>query len=138
MPGLTNWFGIRGEGRMNYLLYSVLLIFVIWMLYKQFAPVKGLRTLTAEQFQSESKGSKVIDVRESHEYKRGHIKGAVNIPLSQLQQRMSEIPKDRAVLVYCQSGMRSKQAAKVLGRHGYSNVADLRGGIMSWKGSIQR
>lgn len=108
------------------------------MLYKQFGSVKGLRSLSAEQFQSEAKGNKVIDVREVHEFNRGHIKGANNIPLSQLQQRMSEISKDRPVLVYCQSGMRSKQAAKMLIRQGYSNVAELRGGIMSWSGPTQK
>ncbi|GIP50632.1 rhodanese-like domain-containing protein [Paenibacillus sp. J53TS2] len=123
---------------MNYLFYAILFLFVLWMLYRQFAPVKGLRTLSAEQFQSESKGKKVIDVREIHEYNRGHIKGAINIPLSQLQQRMGEITKDQAVYVYCQSGMRSKQAAKLLGRHGIKEVADLRGGIMSWSGPTQK
>ncbi|TLS50123.1 rhodanese-like domain-containing protein [Paenibacillus antri] len=108
------------------------------MLYRQFAPVKGLRTLTPEQFQSESKGNKVIDVREIHEYKRSHIKGAVNIPLSQFRQRMGDIPKDRPVYLYCQSGMRSKQAAKILRSNGYADVAELRGGIMSWSGPIQK
>jgi len=100
--------------------------------------VKGLRALTPEQFQSEAKGNKVIDVREIHEYKRGHIKGAVNIPLSQLQQHIDEIPKDCKVLVYCQSGIRSKQAAKILVRKGFSSVAELRGGMMSWKGPTQK
>lgn len=117
---------------MQFIIYVILLLFILWMLYKQFAPVKGLRTLSAEQFQSESKGNKVIDVREVHEYKRGHIKGAVNIPLSQLRQRISEIPHDRVVFVYCQSGMRSKQAAKILLRNGCPSVVELRGGIMSW------
>ncbi|RUT35855.1 rhodanese-like domain-containing protein [Paenibacillus zeisoli] len=119
---------------MNYGFYLVLLLFFLWMLYRQFASVKGLRSLSAEQFISESNGSKVIDIREIHEYKRGHIKGAVNIPLSQLQQRMEEISKDYTVYLYCQSGMRSRQAAKILGRNGYANIAELKGGMMSWNG----
>ncbi|MBY3621811.1 rhodanese-like domain-containing protein [Acinetobacter sp. CUI P1] len=123
---------------MNNLFYIILALVVLWILYKQYAPVKGLRALTPEQFQSEAKGNKVIDVREIHEYKRGHIKGAVNIPLSQLQQHIDEIPKDCKVLVYCQSGMRSKQAAKILVRKGFSSVAELRGGMMSWKGPTQK
>lgn len=119
---------------MDSLFYILAAVFVLWLLFKQFAPVKGLRTLASEQFQNESKGSPVIDVREIHEYKRGHLKGAVNIPLSQLQQRMGELPKDRTVYLYCQSGMRSKQAAKLLRRNGYAEVVDLRGGIVSWNG----
>ena len=55
---------------MDFIFYTLLALFVLWMLYKQFAPVKGMRNLTAEQFQEESKGNKVIDVREVHEYKR--------------------------------------------------------------------
>jgi rhodanese-related sulfurtransferase len=123
---------------MDSVFYILLAALVLWMLYRQFASVKGLRTLPSEQFQNESKGNKVIDVREIHEYKRGHIKGAVNVPLSQLQQRMGDIPKDRPVYLYCQSGMRSKQAAKLLGRNGFADVADLRGGIMSWSGPTHK
>lgn len=123
---------------MDYIFYILLALFVLWMLYKQFAPVKGVRNVSAKQFQDESKGNKVIDVREVHEYKRGHIAGAANIPLSQLPQRMEEIPKDKQVFLYCQSGMRSKQAAKLLSRKGYTNLANLNGGISAWSGPTQK
>lgn len=123
---------------MDYIFYTLLAIFVIWMLYKQFAPVKGVRNLSAKLFQDESKGNKVVDVREAHEYQRGRIAGAVNIPLSQLSQRMGEIPKDKQVFLYCQSGMRSKQAARLLSRNGYTNLANLTGGISAWNGPIQK
>ena len=123
---------------LDYIFYILLVLFAIWMLVKQFAPVKGMRNLSAKQFQEESKGNKVIDVREAHEYKRGHIAGAMNIPLSQLQQRIGEIPEDEMVFLYCQSGMRSKQAAKLLSRKGYTNLANLNGGISAWSGPIQK
>lgn len=123
---------------MDVIFYILLALFVLWMLYKQFAPVQGVRNLSAEQFQQESKGNKVIDVREVHEYKRSHIAGAVNIPLSQLPQRMEEIPKEKQVFLYCQSGMRSKQSAKLLSRKGYKNLANLNGGISTWRGPIER
>ncbi|WP_338556367.1 rhodanese-like domain-containing protein [Paenibacillus sp. KS-LC4] len=118
-------------------IYILLAMFLLWTLYQSFASVKGLRNLTAQQFKSEYKGNKLIDVRESHEFKGRHIAGAVNIPLSQLSQRLDEIPQDRQVYLYCQSGMRSKQAAKLLSRSGYSQLAHLRGGIMSWNGPTQ-
>ncbi|SFE22357.1 Rhodanese-related sulfurtransferase [Paenibacillus algorifonticola] len=119
-------------------IYILLALFLLWMLYKQFAPVSGLRNLTPQQFKSEYKGNKLVDVRESHEFKGGHITGAVNIPLSQLSKRLGEIPQERQVYLYCQSGMRSKQAAMLLSRSGYSQLAHLRGGILTWNGPTHK
>lgn len=124
--------------RMNELFYALLLLFVVWLLYKQFAPVKGVRNLSAKEFQEESKGEKIIDVREKYEFKRGHIPGAVNIPLNQLSGRIGEIPKDKTVYLYCQSGIRSKHAARVLLRNGYTHIASLKGGISSWNGPVKK
>ncbi|WP_337031481.1 rhodanese-like domain-containing protein [Paenibacillus illinoisensis] len=113
----------------------VVLILIVWFLYTRLKPVKGLKNLKPEDFLNETKNNNkciVVDVREPGEYKRGYIKGAVNIPLSQLQRRLAEIPEDKTVLLYCQSGMRSKNAAKVLRRSGYSNIAHLQGGVSAW------
>ena len=123
---------------MDYIFYLLLAVFVLWMLYKQFAPVKGVRHVTAKQFQEESKGNITIDVREVHEFERGPIAGAVNIPLSQLPKRLKEIPTDKQVFLYCQSGMRSKQAARLLSRNRYTNLVDLTGGISAWSGPVQK
>ncbi|UUZ83102.1 rhodanese-like domain-containing protein [Paenibacillus sp. P26] len=59
-----------------------------------------------------SKQTVLIDVRELGEFKGGHIQGAKNIPLSQLNRRLGEIPKDRDLLLYCRSGMRSKKCGE--------------------------
>lgn len=83
-------------------------------------------------------GATLIDVRESHEYVRGHIPGAVNIPLSQLGSRLDSIPEEQKVLLYCQSGMRSKRAAKLLSKHGYRNMGHLSSGIMAWGGPLEK
>lgn len=123
---------------MDVIFYIFLAVFVSWMLYKTIAPVKGVESLPAEQFQEESEGHKLIDVRESHEYKRGHIPGAVNIPLSQFSQRIEEVPKDQKVFLYCQSGIRSKRAARLLKRNGCTNLVELKGGIMTWKGPMKK
>lgn len=119
-------------------LYAIMVFLVSWFVYNRFAPVKGLRNLNAEQFKKESKGQRMIDVREVHEFKQGHIPEAINIPISQLRTRLSEIPKDSPVFLYCRSGMRSKQAGRILSRYGYRNVAHLNGGIMAWNGPLAK
>lgn len=75
----------------------------------------------------------LIDVRETWEYTNGHAREARNIPLSQLQQRVAEVPADREVLLICQSGHRSMQAAKVLQRQGKTHVVNVTGGTTVWQ-----
>lgn len=75
----------------------------------------------------------LIDVREPSEYKSGHAKGAKNIPLSQLQRRVNEIPRDREVFLICQSGHRSMQAAHVLQQQGLEKVVNVTGGTSIWR-----
>jgi rhodanese-related sulfurtransferase len=77
------------------------------------------------------KGALLLDVRSPEEFKEGHIEGAVNIPVQDLENRMGEVgPRERSVVVYCHSGMRSGRAAQMLERAGYS-VADL-GPMSRW------
>jgi rhodanese-related sulfurtransferase len=76
-------------------------------------------------------GASLLDVRSPEEYSAGHIDGAVNIPVGELSQRLGELPRDRGVVVYCQSGMRSARAASVLREAGFSNVHNL-GGMSRW------
>ena len=53
----------------------------------------------------------IIDVREAMEFENGHIKGAINIPLSELREKANEIPKDKPVYLHCRTGQRSYNAA---------------------------
>lgn len=78
-----------------------------------------------------AEGASLLDVRTQQEFAAGHIEGALNIPLQELQQRLHELPKDRPVVVYCRSGNRSSSAAKLLENQGYSAVHDL-GGMSRW------
>lgn len=75
-------------------------------------------------------GSFIVDVRETYEYERGHIKGAVNIPLSQLRNRMDEIPKDKPVYLHCRTGQRSYNAVLALQNSGYTNVYNITGSFL--------
>ena len=75
-------------------------------------------------------GAYFVDVREENEFANGHIKGAVNIPLSQLRERMSEIPKDKPVYVHCRSAQRSYNAVMALQGSGWDNVVNVSGSFL--------
>lgn len=75
-------------------------------------------------------GAVFIDVREVNEFANGHLKGAINIPLSQLRERMDEIPKDRPVYVHCRSAQRSYNAIMALQGSGFSNVVNVSGSFL--------
>ncbi|MFR4480103.1 MAG: FAD-dependent oxidoreductase [Fusobacterium sp.] len=75
-------------------------------------------------------GECIIDIREKNEYAEGHLKGVPNIPLSELRERVNEIPKDRTVYLQCRSGQRSYNACLLLQNLGYTNVVNVTGGIL--------
>ncbi|MBP6470639.1 MAG: rhodanese-like domain-containing protein [Chloroflexi bacterium] len=75
----------------------------------------------------------VFDVREQDEYDAGHIPGVTLIPLGEVPNRLSEIPKDKTVIMTCRSGNRSGQAADFLRQNGYTNVHNMEGGIVAWQ-----
>ena len=72
----------------------------------------------------------IIDIREIREYENGHIKGAINIPLSELRERYTEIPKDRPVYLHCRTGQRSYNATMALKNLGYDNVINVTGSFL--------
>ncbi|MFZ4828623.1 MAG: rhodanese-like domain-containing protein [Phototrophicaceae bacterium] len=74
-----------------------------------------------------------IDVREVHEYEDGFAQGAINIPLSELQMRIAEIPTDKPVVLICQRGGRSMNAAAFLaGTNNYAAIVNVDGGTSAW------
>lgn len=71
-----------------------------------------------------------LDVREKNEFESGHLINAHNIPLSELRERMNEIPKDQAVYVHCRSGQRSYNAVMALQNSGFSNIFNVSGSFL--------
>ena len=106
---------------------------------------------TAEQFTSISmdeaaklmeteKDFILVDVRRPDEYNAGHIPGAVLLTNETISETTAERilkNKDQKIFVYCRSGQRSRDAARKLSALGYTNVVNI-GGIMSWKGKIEK
>ncbi len=82
----------------------------------------------------QNQGAIIIDVRSSQEYLEGHLTGAINIPYYEINRNVYNIIKNRnkEIVVYCQEGVRSKQAFKILRKLKYEKVFNLYGGIENW------
>ena len=74
----------------------------------------------------------LIDVRTDAEFTQGSIQGAKHIPLHMLPLVADEIEKEKPVILICRSGARSAQACAFLASKGFSNVYNLRGGVVGW------
>ena len=74
----------------------------------------------------------IIDAREEPEYARGHIRGALNIPLSQFRSRLEEIPRDRPVYCHCRIGQRSYNMVRALNQLGFPNAINIGGSFLGF------
>lgn len=120
---------------------TILFIAVVLLIVWRFMPVKGVENVTPVQLQERMKNSsqlEVIDVREPHEYKSGHISRAKNIPLSKIAEKAKNIPRDKEIALVCRSGNRSMIAAKRLKKLGYEKLTNVRGGMTAWNGPVRK
>ena len=81
-------------------------------------------------------GIMLIDTRTPEEFSFGTIPGAVNIPLDEMRGRLSEIPEDKPVVLFCAVGLRGYLAQRILMGHGYRNTANLIGGYKTYSAAI--
>jgi hydroxyacylglutathione hydrolase len=77
--------------------------------------------------------SVLLDVREPEEYAHGHVPGALNLPQADLATRLEELPRNRPVIVICQSGNRARRAAQYLIQQGFADVTNVHGGTEAWE-----
>ena len=92
----------------------------------------SLSTLQAIQLLNKGKVS-IVDVRKSDEFSAGHLRDSKNIPIDDLDKRVSELDKTHPVLVVCQSGVRASRAAAEFRRAGFGEVYILDGGYTEWR-----
>lgn len=109
------------------ILIAVLVAFLAWRMM----PTKGVNTISTAQLKTiiNDKDKVFVDVRTPGEYKARGVKQFKNIPLG---SDFSKLPKDKEIVIICQSGMRSKQACKQLKKLGYTKVTNVRGGMSAY------
>ncbi|UNY97720.1 rhodanese-like domain-containing protein [Zhouia spongiae] len=98
-----------------------------------------LKVLKAADFKAaiNIKNVQLIDVRTENEFSSGHIENAVNKNIFNsvlFENYINTLDKDQPVFLYCQSGMRSKKAARKMRSKGFKEVYDLQGGYGNWRG----
>jgi rhodanese-related sulfurtransferase len=92
----------------------------------------NIKELDVEALEAGKDQIHLIDVRTEGEVSRGVIDGAIHIPLHLLPLRASDIPQNKPVVIYCNSGARSAQACAFMAAKGFENMHNLSGGIMAW------
>ena len=114
----------------------LLSIMAVFLLIKFFGYLGrlGIKQVSAREL-DQKKGMMIIDVRTDKEYEKGHIPGAVHVPLADIGNRIKKLRKDKELVVYCVSGNRSIWAIKRLLGMGYTNLYNLKGGYNAWKRS---
>jgi rhodanese-related sulfurtransferase len=103
-----------------------------------FMLVKPKNTLPAEisatqAYQEYQRGAFFLDVRSQSEWEQAHIANTTLIPLDELPGRLSELPRDRDIVVVCRSGKRAKEGMTILRQAGFSRATCLTGGLEAWK-----
>ncbi len=103
---------------------------------RMFAPVEVMQAGGLDEWRKRTgEGNyRLVDVRQPAEYERGHIPGAVLIPLAELPARAGELSPGIPVVVYCAVGGRSQAAARYLSGRGFARVINLKGGIKAYRG----
>lgn len=95
----------------------------------------GIEYISAEEVSeiiNSNEDYMILDVRTLDEFNQGHLEDAVHIPVSELEDRLDELPQDKPIIVYCKSGVRSNTAANILVDNGFTMVFDMGGGILDW------
>jgi rhodanese-related sulfurtransferase len=121
----------------NWILFAVAIasgLMLLWPVFQGGAGGAGLSPTDAVQLINREKAV-VVDVCSAEEYAAGHIKGARNVPLDELEQRLPAVAKNKAtpLILVCASGVRSRRAVALARRLGYERVHSLQGGMAAWR-----
>ena len=112
---------------------GVLVVGVVGFLLLRPQAAPSVEITPAQAYAKFEQGATFLDVRTPEEWAQGHIAGSTLIPLDELQDRLSELPRDRDMVVVCRSGVRSKEGVSILQKAGFTRVSCLSGGLLAWK-----
>jgi phage shock protein E len=104
------------------ILWIVVIVAAALVLLRRF--MGGTRVSSSVVQEKIAAGARIVDVRSEGEFRSGAYPGAVNIPVQELESRLSELPKDRPIVVYCASGARSAAAERMLRARGFGDVVN--------------
>ena len=118
----------------NWMLIAVALASGVALVVPTLGKGSGLSPQDMVQLMNREKAV-VIDVCEPDEFARGHVVGAKNLPLGELEAKLSQVAKNKSnpVVMVCQVGARSARAAATAKKLGYENVQSLAGGLKAWQ-----
>lgn len=113
------------------LLSSILFAGFVFM---KIIPGRGVAQITADELRAQLKDDSIqlIDVRQPAKYEQFHIFGFENIPLREVRKKAHTLSKDKKTIVVCQTGARANEACKRLKRKGFTDLANLQGGLSTW------
>ena len=94
--------------------------------------LKRLHVFYWNQLENLSKDGLLIDVRRADEFATANIAGAINIPVDEIRERLTEISKDKPIYIYCEAGLRGYLAQRILLQNGFEKVSNLSGGFYLW------
>lgn len=124
----------------HYLLCLALVIILFLLLQdlleSAFSKFKGLSPLLVVT-KMNGTDTVIVDVREPHEYAKGHIENAINIPVTKFSEKVKSLEKHKqhTIIVVCQTGNRASPACKTLIKSGFMSVFNVIGGMQSWEDS---
>src|SRR5690625_3335728 len=114
--------------------FLITITFVVVVL-KLILPARGVEQITVNELRKYLKDESVqlIDVRPPNKYSGFHIFGFKNIPVSEINKKADTLSKDKKTITICQTGAHGNRACKKLKRRGFTNLANVRGGLSTWE-----
>jgi rhodanese-related sulfurtransferase len=132
---MDRYIDFVGNNPILFILLAAIVALIVWTewrrlmrAHKEVSPVEAVQLINRED-------ALVLDVRENNELKSGKINGAKHISLSVLRERVGELAqyRDRAVIVYCGTGVRSTRASDILRKNQFQKLYSLKGGLAAWQ-----
>ncbi len=117
-------------------LYIILAVIILLVLINKFMS-RNIKSISTTELKTilagDLKPYAFFDVRTPGEFKANKIKGFKNIPLNTMASKLTQFPKDKTIVLICQSGNRSSSAARQLLKAGYTDIINVSGGMNFWK-----